>query len=142
MARLTEDITRHDARYYNDAAPLVSDAEYDRLRLRLEAGRDTVSLYVSLSVSHFITGTLRGNSQQTSGQVREERATRPWRRMRRVCRVTTPRGTPVPPQLPVATSARAPHGVPFRTSSRPGRRRLRVYTGCGTGTHLQNTLSN
>jgi hypothetical protein len=60
MARLTEDITRHDARYYNDAAPLVSDAEYDRLRLRLEAGSDTVA--------HFNPGTLRGNIEGTSGQ--------------------------------------------------------------------------
>ncbi len=34
LARLAEDISNHDARYYQDDAPTVSDAEYDALRLR------------------------------------------------------------------------------------------------------------
>jgi len=38
--RLAREITAHDIRYYNDAAPRVSDAEYDDLRLRLEALED------------------------------------------------------------------------------------------------------
>ncbi|WP_292529861.1 NAD-dependent DNA ligase LigA [Methylocystis sp.] len=36
-ARLHEEITAHDRRYYQDDAPTVSDAEYDALRLRYEA---------------------------------------------------------------------------------------------------------
>lgn len=37
LTRLTAEIVRHDRLYYVDAAPEVTDAEYDRLRLRLEA---------------------------------------------------------------------------------------------------------
>ena len=37
LARITAEIVRHDELYYLDAAPEVTDAEYDRLRLRLEA---------------------------------------------------------------------------------------------------------
>ncbi len=37
LARLGQEIARLDAAYYNDDAPLVSDAEYDELRLRLDA---------------------------------------------------------------------------------------------------------
>ncbi len=36
-ARLAEEITAHDRRYYQDDAPTVSDAEYDALRRRYEA---------------------------------------------------------------------------------------------------------
>ena len=32
--RLEAEIAAHDRRYYQDDAPTVSDAEYDRLRLR------------------------------------------------------------------------------------------------------------
>jgi DNA ligase (NAD+) len=34
LARLADEIAAHDRRYYQDDAPTVSDAEYDRLRLR------------------------------------------------------------------------------------------------------------
>ena len=34
LARLAEEITGHDARYYQDDAPAISDAQYDALRLR------------------------------------------------------------------------------------------------------------
>jgi DNA ligase (NAD+) len=37
IARLTDEIRDHDRRYYQDDAPTVSDAEYDRLRRRLLA---------------------------------------------------------------------------------------------------------
>ena len=37
IARLTAEIREHDRRYYQDDAPSVSDAEYDRLRRRLLA---------------------------------------------------------------------------------------------------------
>jgi DNA ligase (NAD+) len=37
IARLTDEIREHDRRYYQDDAPTVSDAEYDRLRRRLLA---------------------------------------------------------------------------------------------------------
>lgn len=37
LARITAEIVRHDELYYLDAAPEVTDAEYDRLRLQLEA---------------------------------------------------------------------------------------------------------
>jgi len=36
-ARLGADIAEHDRRYYQDDAPAVSDAEYDRLRRRYDA---------------------------------------------------------------------------------------------------------
>src|SRR6478752_4026089 len=36
-ARLAEDIAAHDRRYYQEDAPTVSDAEYDRLRQRYAA---------------------------------------------------------------------------------------------------------
>ena len=36
-ARLVEEIRAHDERYYQDDAPVVSDAEYDALRQRLVA---------------------------------------------------------------------------------------------------------
>jgi DNA ligase (NAD+) len=36
-ARLGEKIAAHDKRYYTEDAPIVSDAEYDALRLRYEA---------------------------------------------------------------------------------------------------------
>ena len=36
-ARLGEEIAAHDRRYYTEDAPIVSDAEYDALRLRYEA---------------------------------------------------------------------------------------------------------
>src|SRR5262249_48106534 len=36
-ARLAEEIASHDQRYYQEDAPTVSDAEYDRLRLRYGA---------------------------------------------------------------------------------------------------------
>ena len=36
-ARLDEEIAAHDRRYYTEDAPIVSDAEYDALRLRYEA---------------------------------------------------------------------------------------------------------
>ena len=36
-ARLGEEIAAHDKRYYTEDAPIVSDAEYDVLRLRYEA---------------------------------------------------------------------------------------------------------
>jgi DNA ligase (NAD+) len=36
-ASLIQDIRRHDALYYNDDAPAISDAEYDALRQELEA---------------------------------------------------------------------------------------------------------
>src|ERR1700730_5791784 len=36
-ARLAEEIAAHDRRYYQEDAPTVSDAEYDRLRIRYEA---------------------------------------------------------------------------------------------------------
>ena len=36
-ARLEAEISAHDKRYYQDDAPTVSDAEYDRLRIRYEA---------------------------------------------------------------------------------------------------------
>jgi DNA ligase (NAD+) len=36
-ARLGEEIAAHDKRYYTEDAPIVSDAEYDALRLRYEA---------------------------------------------------------------------------------------------------------
>jgi len=36
-ARLSEEIAAHDRRYYTEDAPIVSDAEYDALRLRYEA---------------------------------------------------------------------------------------------------------
>ena len=39
LTRLTAEIVRHDRLYYVDAAPEVTDAEYDRLRLRLELRR-------------------------------------------------------------------------------------------------------
>lgn len=35
IARLSEVIRAHDVRYYQQDAPIISDAEYDRLRLRL-----------------------------------------------------------------------------------------------------------
>ena len=37
LARLARDIARHDRLYYQDSAPVLSDAEYDALRLRNEA---------------------------------------------------------------------------------------------------------
>ena len=37
IARLSDEIREHDRRYYQDDAPSVSDAEYDRLRRRLLA---------------------------------------------------------------------------------------------------------
>jgi DNA ligase (NAD+) len=37
LARLTAEILRHDALYHQQAAPEISDAEYDALRQRLEA---------------------------------------------------------------------------------------------------------
>lgn len=37
IATLSAQIRAHDARYYQQDAPSISDAEYDRLRLRLEA---------------------------------------------------------------------------------------------------------
>ena len=37
LSRLSSEITRHDSLYYNDAAPEITDAEYDLLRIRLEA---------------------------------------------------------------------------------------------------------
>lgn len=36
IARLSDEIRAHDKRYYQQDAPSISDAEYDRLRLRLE----------------------------------------------------------------------------------------------------------
>src|SRR4029078_4489194 len=36
-ARLAEEIASHDQRYYQEDAPTVSDAEYDRLRQRYGA---------------------------------------------------------------------------------------------------------
>ncbi|MEP9379603.1 NAD-dependent DNA ligase LigA [Aquabacter sp. CN5-332] len=36
LAALTDEIAGHDRRYYEDDAPLVTDAEYDRLRRRYE----------------------------------------------------------------------------------------------------------
>ncbi len=36
-AKLAEEIRTHDVRYYQNDAPSITDAEYDRLRLRLEA---------------------------------------------------------------------------------------------------------
>ncbi|MGB5086091.1 MAG: NAD-dependent DNA ligase LigA [Methylocystis silviterrae] len=36
-ARLHEELTAHDRRYYREDAPTISDAEYDALRLRYEA---------------------------------------------------------------------------------------------------------
>jgi DNA ligase (NAD+) len=36
-ARLEAEIKKHDAAYYQKAAPTVSDAEYDALRRRYEA---------------------------------------------------------------------------------------------------------
>ena len=35
-AKLAEEIRAHDVRYYQNDAPIITDAEYDRLRLRLE----------------------------------------------------------------------------------------------------------
>src|SRR5580704_3310897 len=37
-ARLAEEIAAHDRRYYQEDAPTVSDAEYDRLRRRGAVG--------------------------------------------------------------------------------------------------------
>ena len=37
LARLAEEIARHDQAYYNDTAPLISDGEYDLLRRRNQA---------------------------------------------------------------------------------------------------------
>jgi DNA ligase (NAD+) len=37
LATLTQDIAEHDKRYYQDDAPRISDAEYDKLRARLSA---------------------------------------------------------------------------------------------------------
>ena len=37
LARLAEEIATHDAAYYNEDAPQITDAEYDALRLRNEA---------------------------------------------------------------------------------------------------------
>ena len=37
LSRLSSEITRHDCLYYNDAAPEITDDEYDLLRIRLEA---------------------------------------------------------------------------------------------------------
>src|SRR5262245_15078350 len=34
LKRVAKEIAAHDARYYQDDAPTVSDAEYDALRLR------------------------------------------------------------------------------------------------------------
>jgi len=36
-ARLSDEIRAHDVRYYQNDAPTITDAEYDRLRLRLES---------------------------------------------------------------------------------------------------------
>ena len=36
-AKLADEIRAHDVRYYQNDAPSITDAEYDRLRLRLEA---------------------------------------------------------------------------------------------------------
>ena len=36
-ARLLDEIAGHDRRYYQQDAPTISDAEYDALRLRIEA---------------------------------------------------------------------------------------------------------
>ncbi|MDK0575359.1 hypothetical protein P6P35_16070, partial [Clostridium perfringens] len=36
MARLREEIRRHDRKYYVEAAPEISDLEYDRLIDRLK----------------------------------------------------------------------------------------------------------
>jgi DNA ligase (NAD+) len=37
LARLAEEIAAHDAAYYNEDAPQITDAEYDALRLRNDA---------------------------------------------------------------------------------------------------------
>jgi len=37
VARLANEMRRHDVAYYTQNAPLISDAEYDKLRQRLEA---------------------------------------------------------------------------------------------------------
>ena len=36
-ARLTEELSKHDQRYYQEDAPIISDAQYDALRQRYEA---------------------------------------------------------------------------------------------------------
>ncbi|NBV94096.1 MAG: NAD-dependent DNA ligase LigA [Methylocystaceae bacterium] len=36
-ARLTEELSKHDQRYYQEDAPIISDAQYDALRRRYEA---------------------------------------------------------------------------------------------------------
>ncbi|TCT06639.1 NAD-dependent DNA ligase LigA [Aquabacter spiritensis] len=60
LAALADEIAGHDRRYYQDDAPTVSDAEYDRLRRRYEAiearfpelkGEDSLSDRVGAAVS-------------------------------------------------------------------------------------------
>src|SRR5688572_428134 len=37
VKKLTKEIAEHDRRYYQEDAPLISDSDYDALRLRLDA---------------------------------------------------------------------------------------------------------
>ena len=76
VARLVGAIGRHDALYYNDAAPVVSDAEYDTMRLRLEAleeafpdlrREDSPSLRVGAPVG--ATGVSRRSPSSTSREL-------------------------------------------------------------------------
>ena len=52
LKRLAAEISEHDVRYHSQDAPTISDAEYDKLRLRNAAIEDRFPELVKLVVSH------------------------------------------------------------------------------------------
>jgi DNA ligase (NAD+) len=67
LQRLADEIAAHDARYYREDAPTVSDAEYDALRLRNAAIEER---YPELVVAHSPSRRVGAAPQEKFGKIR------------------------------------------------------------------------
>jgi DNA ligase (NAD+) len=66
-ARLHQEITAHDRRYYQDDAPTVSDADYDALRLRYQ---DLEKAFPELATAESLTKTVGARPSEKFAKVK------------------------------------------------------------------------